>query len=134
MSTIFANATRAKLRFTSVRGNLSVEDLWDLPLTSAKGASLDEVGRKLLAERKSFEEESLVSTKPNPAKAINADAIEIVKYIVGVKEAERDAAKAAKEKAALKAQLTDVLARKQAASMEELTEQQIIDKINALGA
>lgn len=134
MSAIFANATRAKLRFSSIRGNLSVEDLWDLPLTSAKGASLDEVGRKLLAERKSFEEESLVSTKPNPAKAINADAIEIVKYIVGVKEAERDAAKVAKEKAALKAQLTDVLARKQAAAMEELPEAEIIAKINALGA
>jgi hypothetical protein len=32
---LFQKATRAKLRFETPKGLLSVEDLWDLPLTSA---------------------------------------------------------------------------------------------------
>ena len=38
---MFEQAARLKLRFETSRGLLSVEDLWDLPLTSARGASLE---------------------------------------------------------------------------------------------
>jgi hypothetical protein len=34
---IFEQATRAKIRFSTPVGMLSVEDLWDLPLTSTQG-------------------------------------------------------------------------------------------------
>ena len=43
---IFKQATKLKLRFSSVRGDLTVEDLWDLPLTSKSNLSLDGVGNK----------------------------------------------------------------------------------------
>ena len=38
---IFKQAAKAKLRFPSSKGELRVEDLWDLPLTSKTGPSLD---------------------------------------------------------------------------------------------
>ena len=34
---IFEYATRAKLRFASSRGDLTVEQLWDVPLRSTDG-------------------------------------------------------------------------------------------------
>ena len=44
---IFQQASRSKLRFATQLGNLSTEDLWDLPLTSAKGVSLKSIATDL---------------------------------------------------------------------------------------
>ena len=44
---IFQQASRSKLRFTTQLGNLSTEDLWDLPLTSANGVSLKSIATEL---------------------------------------------------------------------------------------
>ncbi len=44
---IFQQASRAKLRFATQLGQLSTEDLWDLPLTSAKGVSLKSIATDL---------------------------------------------------------------------------------------
>ena len=44
MSEIFMKATQKKLRFDSTQGLLTVEDLWDLPLTGTnKKANLDDI-------------------------------------------------------------------------------------------
>ena len=59
---IFEQATRAKIRFSTPVGMLSVEDLWDLPLTSARArANLDDVARLLDAELKSTSSVSFVN-------------------------------------------------------------------------
>ena len=44
---IFQQASRAKLRFATQLGQLSTEDLWELPLTSAKGVSLKSIATDL---------------------------------------------------------------------------------------
>jgi len=45
---IFAYASRKKLRFETPKGNLSTEDLWDLPLTAKEGnLSIDVVGKAM---------------------------------------------------------------------------------------
>ena len=42
---LFIKAARKKFRFPSKVGMLNVENLWDLPLTSANKASLDDTAR-----------------------------------------------------------------------------------------
>lgn len=45
---IFAYASRKKLRFETVKGNISVEDIWDLPLTAeGDDMSIDVVGKAM---------------------------------------------------------------------------------------
>ena len=46
---IFEMATRKKIRFNSPQGDLSTEDLWDLPLSSKVNgkANLDDIAKDL---------------------------------------------------------------------------------------
>ena len=48
---IFEQASRNKLRFdTNIKGVISTEDLWDLPLTSDTGrVNLDDIAKALYA-------------------------------------------------------------------------------------
>lgn len=104
---IFEQATRAKLRFSTPAGMLSVEDLWDLPLTStAKRANLDDVARLLDAELKSTTSISFVSD----VSEVNAQtklAFDVALHIINVKVAE---AKAAQEAVAIREKKQKIMA------------------------
>lgn len=86
---IFEYAVRNKLRFP-FRGMISAEDLWDL-----KVEDLDKVFKALNAQVKLQKEESLLEEKSKEDKVLEIQ-IEIVKHIVNVKLAEKEA----REKAA----------------------------------
>ena len=60
---IFEKAAREKLRFDSPIGDLTTEQLWDLPLTSAniQRPSLDFMARAVSRELRDFGEESFDS-------------------------------------------------------------------------
>lgn len=87
---IFETATRKKLRFPSVAGNLSVEDLWELPLTSARKANLDDVAKAVNRTIKTTAEESFVTTSTSVNRIANLK-LDIIKYIIGVKQSENTA-------------------------------------------
>ena len=90
---VFEIASRKKMRFASPKGPLTVEQLWDLPLGSKNGASLDEVGKAVIRSQRSLGEESLVERDVNAElKGDLAVALEIVKHIISVKQAENQAA------------------------------------------
>ena len=54
---IFEEATRSKLRFDSLAGKLSVEQIWDLPLKEKKGV-VDNLDRIAIATNKQLQESS----------------------------------------------------------------------------
>jgi hypothetical protein len=89
---MFEEASRLKLRFQSNRGILSVEDLWSLPLVSkTDGVSLDILAKDYYHQLK--EEDDSVSFV-EPVKEVNKIPtlkLEIIKYIISVRLAERDA-------------------------------------------
>lgn len=124
----FIQATRNKYRFPSDRGELNVEQLWDLPLTSRNGFNLNAVAIAVNTELKGLSEESFVETNDNPRRNLLSNMLDIVKYVIAVKQSE---AKAATEKAAkesLKKQLQEVIAVKRneqlaSTSIEELEAQ-----------
>ena len=124
MTNIFEQATKMHLRFQH-RGMLSVEDLWELDL-----AELDMIYRGLREQQKTEQQDSLLDNSSVNTKL--ALRVEIVKYIFGVKQAANEARKLAAANAVRKQQLLEVLARKQAAGLEEMTEGEIRAAIEAL--
>ena len=103
---IFEYATRNKVRF-SFRGLISVEDLWDLSLTN-----LDSIYKELNKQSKQSEEESLLNIKTQKDELLNVQ-IEIVKHIVSVKLAEKEAREKASAKKAQKQKIMSIIAAKQ---------------------
>ena len=81
---LFEVATRTKMRFP-FKGLITVEDLWDLSLTN-----LDSVFKALNSQSKQAKEESLLNTKSKEDEILDMQ-IWIVKHIVSVKLAEKEA-------------------------------------------
>ena len=108
---IFEYATRNKIRF-SFRGLISVEDLWDLSLTN-----LDSIYKELNKQSKQSEEESLLNIKTQEDELLNVQ-IEIVKHIVSVKLAEKEAREKASAKKAQKQKIMSIIAAKQDAALQ----------------
>lgn len=120
-------AARNKLRFATTRGPIAVEDLFDLPLTSSTGRpNLDDVAKALYARVQADKTAvSFVDDSTAPADTDAAVGLEIVKYVIGIKKAERAAAATAAEKAATKQKLLELIASKKdqelgSKSIEEL--------------
>ena len=130
--TIFETATREKFRYPSTKGLLTTEQLWELPLTAKSGFSLDDVAKAVNAELKAIDTESFVATETNPAKATLETKLEVVKHVIAVRLAEDQAAKAAAAKKLEKEKLLAVLGRKQDAVLENLTEAELLARINNL--
>jgi hypothetical protein len=130
--TIFEKATQEKFRYPSTKGLLTTEQLWELPLTAKSGFSLDDVAKAVNAELKAIATESFVATETNPAKATLETKLEVVKHVIAIRLAEDQAAKAAAAKKLEKEKLLAVLGRKQDAVLENLTEAELLARINNL--
>ena len=95
-SNIFARAAKKKLRFFTEIGSVSVEQLWDFPLTKKKSQNvdLDGIAKNINSVLKNDDEESFVK----PVTVSNTDdklRMEIVKFVIADKLADMDAAKTA---------------------------------------
>ena len=131
VNVLFLTATRSKFRFPSSAGQLSVEDLWDLPL-SGRGANLDDTARAL---HKGLKEADGDISFVKPAVKTTADLqmkFDIVKYVIEVKMTERDTRAAAEEKAATKQKLMAKLAEKQDKELDNKSAEEIQAMIDAL--
>lgn len=131
---LFQLASRQKFRFQSIKGELTTEQLWDLPLTARGGFNLDEVAKQVAAELKAAGEESFVQKKSNPAKAKLEAKLEIVKHIIAVKLDDAEKANKASQNQEERQRLLAVLNRKQDAALEELTPEQIQARLAELEA
>jgi hypothetical protein len=128
MSDLFEKAARLKLRFPSLIGALSVEQVWDLPIsTKAKSsADLTSIARELNTRLKSTATDDLpwLSTSSTKADNENQLAFDIVKHIVETKQAE--AAKAA-ESASNRDKKQQILAMIAAKELEEVGSKSLDD-------
>ena len=122
---LFQLASRQKFRFQSIKGELTTEQLWDLPLTARGGFNLDEVAKQVAAELKAAGEESFVKKNSNPAKAKLEAKLEIVKHVIAAKLEDAEKAAKASQNQEERQRLLAVLNRKQDAALEELTPEQI---------
>ena len=115
---LFEIATRNNYQFP-FRGMINVIDLWDLSLTN-----LDSVFKTLNAEIKRSEEESLLNTKSTEDEEIS-NKIDIVKYIVSVKLAEKKAREDDKKNAEMRQRLLEIKAKREDAALENLSDEEL---------
>lgn len=134
VAALFEVATRKKFRFPSVKGDLSVEQLWDLTLSSKNGLDLDAVAKEVNRELKSVTEESFVQTVKNPAKPELELKLEVVKYIIAFKinEAQVKANKAAK--AEKRRQLVEQIAQRDVDALQKKSKEELLAELAAVDA
>lgn len=124
---IFEYATREKLRFP-FKGEISVEDLWDLSLTN-----LDKVYKSLNAQAKQNNEASLISSSVKTAEESRLEAkIEIVRYIFAVKDNEAKARRQEVEKTEKKQKIMSIIARKQDEALESMSAEDLQKMLDEL--
>lgn len=133
-SNIFMQASRVKLRFPSNKGDLTVEQLWDLPLSSKTAFDLDTIARAVYTQMNAVSEPSFVAVRSNPVKEKLELSLEIVKHIISVKMAENEVA--AKRAAARveRDRLMSILADKQDAETRSLSVDEIRKRLADLDA
>jgi len=130
---IFEYAARNKLRFQSARGELTVEQLWDVPLRSRDGFDLDAVAKAANKAWKEVSEESFVETSKTAAHVRRETSLEVVKYVIDAKLSEEHAAKTRADNRIEKEKLLAILAEKQAGKLSDLSEKELQRRIEALG-
>jgi len=131
---MFEQATRKKYRFPSAKGELTVEQLWDLPLLG-KTTCLDTVARAVNKQLKAVsEEESFVNITGGTIRSTLSAKMDVVKHVIAVKLAERDAAKTRAENASKRQKLLTILDSKQNAKLEGMSEEEILKELAALGS
>jgi hypothetical protein len=123
---MYKKALRTKLRFSTTKGKLTTEDLFDLSLTDLNNLAIALDKKLSETPRKSFISDIAPDTQEDELR------FNIVKDIITLKLVERNAAQNAKAKAAEKAQLLEILHRKQNEALESLSVAEIEAKIAEL--
>jgi hypothetical protein len=132
MINIYEYATRNKIRFSSTRGDLTVEQLWDVPLRSSDDFNLNAVAKAANNAVKKINEESFVEVRRTSQHERLETALEIVKHVIEIKLADEAAAKRRAENKQEKEKLLAILAEKQDGKLSELSEKELRRRIAAL--
>ena len=122
----FEKALRMKYRVKADKGLMSVENLWGLNLST-----LNKIAKALNQELKQSEEEDFleeVSAKDLETK----DKFDIVLYILNTKKKEKLDREQAQSKEAEKQKLLALVERKRNEGLENLSEEELLKKINEL--
>lgn len=125
MNTLFVMATRCKFRFP-FKGQISVEDLWDLSVKN-----LDAIFKALNAEAKQAKEESLLATKSAADAELEAK-IEIIKYIVAVKQEETKQKATAAANKEQQRRIDEIIAAKQDEALHNMSVEELLAMRNSL--
>lgn len=119
---IFERASRAKLRFSTSKGQLSTEDLWDLSLTS-----LDTIAKATNKRLKEEAEESFIETKTKESSE-NQLQLDILKHVISSKLTAQEAAKKRADTMGQIARIKAIIVEKQDKSLTEKS----VDDLNAM--
>jgi hypothetical protein len=124
---MFEKATRLKLKFNSNRGILTTEDLWDLSLQD-----LNKLAKTLNKEIKIQKEDDFLEdvSKEDEVTKLKFD---LVLYILKTKKKEAQAIKDATAIKIEKEKILAILAKKQDDSLENMSEDELKEKLKNLG-
>ena len=134
MSTsFFEYATRNKIRFASTRGELTIEQLWDVPLRSKDDFNLNVIAKAANKAFKDISEENFVETAAKtPEHTRREMVLQTIKHIIDIKLFEEEVAAKRAENKLEKEKLLKILAEKQDGKLSALSEQELRKRIAAL--
>jgi hypothetical protein len=130
----FMQAARLKYRYPSTKGELTTEQLFDLPLQSKSGCDLDNVAKEINRQLKAVTEESFVNTSTSPAKLDLEDKLAIVVEIIHIKQAENARVARESERRAERQKLTEILHLRSQEELMKLSPAEIQARLDALNA
>lgn len=122
---MFETATRQRIRFP-FKGNLSIEDLWDLSLKD-----LDSLFKSLNARLKTEKEESLLGPKEKTSTCLELQCV-IIRHIVETRLAEEETRKNMAARQIQKQKILEIIAKKQDAGLEAKSEEDLKKMLEAL--
>lgn len=128
---MFEKASRTKLRFDTNRGNVTSEDLWDMPLLSTDGFSLDELARSIHKSIKESEGHSFVLKE----ESVDDDSVlrmDIVKRVIEVKIQEDNDNENAAKKKVQKERIMEILVDKEDEFLKEKTTEELRDLLGGM--
>jgi hypothetical protein len=130
---MFEKASKLKIRFASSKGKLTVEDLWDLPLSSNRDdvVSLDSIAIELNRKIKDNDEESFV-VKRSPTRNTLDLKFEIVKHIIKVRLSDIAKNEQRTANAERKAKIISIIAEKQDDSLRNMSLEDLRKEVASL--
>lgn len=130
---MFEQAAQLKLRFETNRGLISVEDLYDLPLstTKANGVSLDTVAIGVHKALKEATEISFVA-EVSAENSVMQLRMDIVKHVIDERKQKNAMRLLAAEKSQKKKRLLEILSNKQDEELQGKSADEIEAMIAAL--
>ena len=130
---MFEQATRLKLRFAvGTRVNLTVENLWDLPLTNVKGEDLDHIAIELQEQLSTNEKSFVVRQSKTKETQVNQLKFDIVKYIIDVRLEEQKTANLERQRAQEIATLKELQKQAKIRDLQNLSSEEIEERIKSL--
>lgn len=134
MDNLHIKAARKKWRFQSSRGELTVEQVWDLPLQSRDGFDIDTVAKTVNSGIKALSEDSFVTQTETPALVEAIEKLELLRGIIKVKLDEYQKRVKRSERAAQRQQILEALAKKDAEALTSGSRDELLAKLAALDA
>ena len=132
MTDIFEQAARKKLRFASSVGDLTAEQLWDLPLTHKSRASLNELAIATAKELRDLGDFSFVEVDPDPRREILTLQLDIQKRVIEVKMAEAALAQEAARRAERKQKILEALEKLEGSELATKSRDELLAELNGL--
>ena len=130
---MFEQAARLKLRFAvGTRVNLTVENLWDLPLTNVKGEDLDHIAIELQEKLSTNEKSFVVQQSKNKETQLNQLKFDIVKYIIDVRLEEQKVANLERQRAQEISTLKELQKQAKIRDLQNLSSEEIEERIKSL--
>ncbi len=117
MKNIFVTTTKRKARFATEIGAITTEDLWDLPLESTNGPSLDKVAQGISESILKSNTKSFVKT--NKKDTLLEAMLDVVKYIIDYRLQEKEEREESKINKERKDLLIDTIAEKEIDKLKE---------------
>lgn len=118
---LFILASRKKYRFPSDKGDLTTEQLWDVPLTSRNGYSVDNIAIAVNRELRSLQEESFVQNRSNPRRSELQNMLDILKEVIAIRQAESEQATELAKRQSQKKVIQEAIERKRQQNLESMS-------------
>ena len=122
---MFEKASKLKLRFSTPRGQITTEDLWDLPLESVSKVDLYSIGEDLYKKVQELQTSGFRKTHTK-ASDLAELRLEIVKHIVDAKETESKAKSEAAAKRSKNEAIKAIIAKKEVADLESKSTEELM--------